>query len=244
LWAIGLAAQVVAAVSAILLARRQAKHVPAAVALALLAGVNVLHAPVRATLTPDRIEPWEGTKRLIVYLDGAISLADYAIVAGLAVVVAVYPERRRLAVALVATVWLAASVVLAALYPSPLVRGFGLQRIYFAADLIGLFVSTGALITWIQRARAAKQSPSLVHFVAVGMVTSDALILLAPYSPWRGALFDAPYTAPQVVILVFFAVVIALQVNAWKNPLWFLVSICALLFVALVLLLVLVAVGK
>jgi hypothetical protein len=182
----------------------------------LLAAVNLLHAPVASVLRPLP-PPVAGPARVLIYLDGAISLADYAIVAGLAVVVAVYPERRRLAVALVAAVWLLASIALAALYPSPLVRGLGLQRIYFAADLLGLFVSTVALITWVRRAGAAKQSPSLVHFVAVGMVAFDALILLAPYSPWRGALFDAPYTAPQWVILTFFAVVMAVQVIAWKR---------------------------
>jgi hypothetical protein len=51
------------------------------------------------------------------------------VIAGLAVAVAVAPEQRRRAAAAVAGVWLLASVVLAALYPSPLVRGANLQRI-------------------------------------------------------------------------------------------------------------------
>jgi hypothetical protein len=214
--ATALAAQVIAAVSAIVIARRRSEHIPAAVALTLLAGANLLDLPIVSALRPLP-HPIGGSARMLVYVDGALNLSFYAIVAGLAVAVAVYPQRRRLAVALVAAVWLAASIVLAALYPSPLVRGLGLQRFYFAADLIGLFVSTVALITWGRRAMAAKQSTSLVHFVAVGMVTFDALILLGPYTPWRGALFDAPYTGPQVAILVFFAIVMALQVNAWKR---------------------------
>lgn len=178
-----LAAQVLAAVSAIMLARRQADHVPAAVALTLLAAVHVLHTPILAALSPPSVEPWQGTARVLVYIDGAIGLADYAIIAGLAVAVAVSRERRRLAVALVGGAWLLASVVLAALYPSPLVRGAGLQRVYFAADLIGLFVATVALITTARNSMAAKESPRVVHLVALGLVTFDAGILLVPFSP-------------------------------------------------------------
>ena len=40
----------------------------------------------------------------------------------------------------------AASVLLARLYPSPIVRGAGLQQIYVAADLIALAVASLALI--------------------------------------------------------------------------------------------------
>ena len=47
-------------------------------------------------------------------------------------------------------------------------------------------------------------------------VTLDAGILLAPFSPWRSSLFDAPYFGPQLVIVIFFAVITAAQVIAWK----------------------------
>jgi len=208
-------AQIVAAGSGVVLARRRAEHVPAAIALALLATANLLHAPLLAALRPLP-RPIEGSARVLVYLDGAISLAQYAIVAGLAVAVAAAPRRRRLAVGLVAGGWLLAAVVLAALYPSPLVRGAGLQRTYFAADLIGLFVATVALVTWARRAIAARRSPDGAYAVALGLVTFDAAILLAPFSPWRAALFSAPYTGPQLVITVFFAVVATAQVIAWN----------------------------
>src|SRR5215468_4304646 len=92
------------------------------------------------------VAPWRGPMRVLVYLDGAFNLVTSATVAGLAVAVASTPEQRRRAVAVVAAVWLLASVVLAALYPSPLVRGEGLQRIYIGADLIGLSVASVALV--------------------------------------------------------------------------------------------------
>jgi hypothetical protein len=216
LQALALAAQVLAAVSAVLLARRRAGHVPAAVALVLLAAGNLLDVPILAALTPYPVEPWEGASRALVYVDGALSLSYYAIVAGLPVALAASPERRRFAVAIVAGVWLLASVVLAALYPSPIVRGASLQRVYFAADLIGLFVATIAILTRGRANIAAKRSPDAAFALALSMATFDAGILLVPFSPWRLDLFGSSYFGPQLVVMVFFAVVTAVQVIAWK----------------------------
>ena len=116
-------AQVLAAVSGIALARVRPAHRPAAVALVVLAVSHLAHAPIAAALTPYPVEPWSGAMRWLVYVDGWIGFADYAVIAGLAVALAVSPERRRVAMAGVLCVWLVASIVLAALYPSPLVRG-------------------------------------------------------------------------------------------------------------------------
>ncbi len=204
------AAQGCAAISAHAVARRRPEYAPAALALAVLAAASWLDGVTAAGLS---VAP---SSHVLVYLDGALNLATSAAVAGLAVAVAVAPERRRLAAAIVGAVWLLASVVLGALYPSPLVRGEGLHRVYFAADLFGICISTVALITWARAAIAAKRSPDAVASVALGLVTFDAAILLAPFSPWRGALFAAPYTGPQLVITVFFAVVATAQVTAWK----------------------------
>lgn len=211
----GKAAEVCAAVSALALARRRPAHVPAAVALVVLAALDLLGGPISAALPPT-VEPWQGWSRVLVYLDGASNLATIATVAGLAVAVAVSPERRRRAVAIVGAVWLLASVVLSALYPSPLVRGAGLQRIYLAADLIGLFVSTVALITWARAGIAAKRSPDSAPLVAIGLVLLDAAILVTPLSPWRGSVFGASFEGVQVEILIVFAALTAAQVIAWR----------------------------
>jgi hypothetical protein len=210
------AAQVLAAVLAILIARRRSEYVPAAVALTLLAVVNVLNAPIMVALHPLP-RPVEDSARLLVYLDGAINLAGYAILAGFCVTISVLPEQRRRAAAIVAAVWLLASVVLAALYPSPLVRDAGLQRVYFAADLTALCVSTIALVTWARAAGAAKRSPGGVHLLAYGLVFLDAAVLLVPFSPWRSVVFGAPYAGYQVAIAVFFAFVVAAEVIAWNS---------------------------
>jgi hypothetical protein len=209
-------AEVLAAATAVALARRQRGHRPAAVALVALSAGSILHALTAAALTPYQAEPWEGSARLLVYLDGALTLAADAALAGFAIAVAVSPERQRRVAAITIAVWLAASVVLGALYPSPLVRGASLQRVYFAAELITLFVATGAIVTWARAGIAAKRSPSGVQTLALGMVLLDGAILLAPFSPWRLDLFSVPFGGIQLVITIFFAVVATAQVIAWR----------------------------
>ena len=215
--AIALAMQVLAALSAILLARRRAAHVPAAVALTVLAAANLLDTPIAATISTYPVEPWEGARRVLVYVDGALNFANYAVIAGLAVAVAVSPERRRRAVALVLGAWALASLVLAALYPSPFVRGPSLQRIYLAVDLIGLFVSTVALLTWGRRGIAAKRSPDSAAMVALALVLLDVAILVTPFSPWRGSIFGASFDGAQFFITLSFATLAAAQVMAWRS---------------------------
>jgi hypothetical protein len=102
-------AQVLAAVFAIALARKHAPHRAAAVALVALAASGILHALVAAALRPLP-RPVEGNAVVLIYLDGALSLASSAIIAGLPIALAVPPERRRHAAWTVVGVWLAASV--------------------------------------------------------------------------------------------------------------------------------------
>jgi hypothetical protein len=209
------AAQALAAVAAVVLARRHAPHRPAAVALVLLAAVNILDAPVVAALRPLP-RPIEGGARVLVYLDGAINLAGYAILAGLPVVLAVDPKRRRRAFVGVAGVWLAASVVLAALYPSPYVRGPGLQQVYVAADFVALAFAALALIHEARTDIAARRSPSTASMLATALVLLDGGILVAPFSPWRGDVFVEPYFGPQLVLAAMFFLIAATEVIAWK----------------------------
>jgi hypothetical protein len=211
------AAQVLAALAAVLLARRHAPHRPAAVALVLLAASNVGHAHVSATLTPYSVEPWRGFARVLVYLDGALGLTSYAILAGLPIALAAPPERRRRAGLIVAGVWLLASVVLAALYPSPYVRGAGLQQVYVAADFVALAVAALALLTEARADIAARRSPSSSSAVATAFVLIDGGLLVAPMSPWRGDVFVTPYFGPQLVIAVLFSIIAATELVAWRS---------------------------
>jgi hypothetical protein len=117
----------------------------------------------------------------------------------------------------VAAVWLLASVVLAALYPSPLVRGAGQQQVYLAADLIGLFVATAALVSESIRGIAAKRSAGSASMVAIGLVLLDFAILGTPYSPWRASVFVSRYEGVQIEIIIVFTALSVAQGILW----WF-----------------------
>ncbi len=210
------ATQIVAALASIALARRRAQHVYAAIALVVLTALSLARGPLREALAPLP-RPIEGPARVLVYVDGAAELATYATIAGLAVAVAASENHRRRAIAAAVAAWALASIALGAAYPSPLVRGTGLQRIYFAADLLGLFVSAVALVGWAQRNIAAKRSPDTASFIALGLVALDAAILLAPFSPWRGALFGSEFAGIQLVIALFFATFAVVQVVVWRS---------------------------
>jgi hypothetical protein len=216
LLAIAKATQIAAAASSIALARKRVEHVPAAVALVLLAAVGLARGPLRAALAP-LTRPIDGPARVLVYADGAAELGTYATIAGLALAVAVSARHRRRALALTAAAWALSSVALGALYPSPLVRDEALQRLYFGADLVGLFVSAAALVSWAQRNIAARQSPDSASMVALSLVALDGAILLAPFSPWRGFLYGSDFAGIQVIVTLFFAVFTAAQVIAWRS---------------------------
>jgi hypothetical protein len=202
--------EVAAAVTAVMVARRHPEHRPAAVALVLFALFPMARIPLQSALSPFPVEPWEGVRRLLVYLDGAAVLGAAAVVPGLALAVAVSPERRRVALAIVGAVWLAGAVILAALYPSPLVRGLNLQRVYLAADLFGLFVATVSILRFVQDRRPVNSS----FGVALALVVLDVALLLYPLSPWREGTWVSPLGHFDIIqggILVFFGGFTALQ---------------------------------
>ena len=209
------ATQIAAAVSSIALARKRTRHIPAAVALVVLAAIPLVRRPLKDALAPLP-RPVEGVARVLVYADGAAELATYATIAGLAVAIAVSVENRRRVAASAVALWALASIALAAMYPSQLVMGVGLQRIYFIADLIGLFVSAAAIVVWTQRKLAAKHSPDSASIVAVCLVALDGAILLAPFSPWRGELYGSDYSGIQAIVCLFFAAFTVAQVVAWR----------------------------
>jgi hypothetical protein len=204
------AAEIVAAVAGLALARRHPKHRPAAVALTLLAVLSLLGMPVREALGPPTVEPIDGVRRVFVYLDGARKLGVFAILPGLAL--ATCSERPRRAVGALVAVWALASVVLAVLYPSPLVRGEGLRRVYLAADLLCLAGVAVAFASWAR----LRRSPSSAHVVAVVLAFLDLATLINPLGPYRAGLFGVPFDPVQVTILVGFVAVALYQGVLWR----------------------------
>jgi hypothetical protein len=209
LLAIAKTTQIAAAVSSIVLARKRVEHVPAAVALVVLALVPLVRGPLRAVIDG----PGGGDMRALIYVDGAAELATSAVIAGLAIAVAVTANHARRAFALAVVAWALGSIVLGIMSPV----GQKLQRFYFAADLVGLFVSAAALVRWGQRLTAARRSPDTASVVALGLVGLDGAILLAPFSPWRAAVFGSDYAGIQLIIAMFFACFTVVQVIVWRS---------------------------
>jgi hypothetical protein len=204
------ASQVLAAIFAILITRHRRSYLPAAVALTLIATISLVQRAIFAA-TQGAPVPYEGAARLLFHIDTASHLAGDATIAGLAVVVAVAPERRRRVVAIIAGVWFLASVVVAALYPSPLVRGLGLARVLFASNMLGVCVGTIAMVMWARGKLAAKRSPGAIDMVALTMLIFDAGAAILPFSPWRNAPFSLEaYSGVQGLIIGFFGVIAVL----------------------------------
>ncbi len=199
------ATQIAAAVSSIALARRRAEHVPAAIALVVLAAIPLLRDPLRDVLDTS-------PTGVLYYVDGAAELATSAVIAGLAMAIAVTKDSRLRAFALAAVAWAVASIVLGVMSP----MGQQLHRFYFAADLVGLCVSAAALVRWGQRLTAAKLSPDSASVVALGLFALDGAILLAPFSPWRADVYASDFAGIQVIIAMFFATFTIVQVIAWR----------------------------
>jgi hypothetical protein len=212
---IALAAQVVAAAFAMLIGRHRRSYLPAAVALTLIAAVNVFERLIAPTLD-SYPAPYQGLPRFFFHLESASRFAGDAVIAGLAVVVAVSPERRRGVVVVVGAVWLLASVVVASLYPSPLVRGMALARIYFASVMLGIGVGTIAMVTWAGKSIALKRSPGGADTVALWLLIFNASVALVPFSPLHSAPFSPEaYTGVQVFIVWVFSLLAAAEVIAW-----------------------------
>jgi hypothetical protein len=207
LLAVAKGAQIAAAVSSIALARRRSEHVPAAVALVVLAFIGLARGPLNTALDAS-----QGDARALIYADGAAELATSAVVAGLAMAVAVTGDQRRRAFALTVVAWALGSIALGIVSPV----GRKLQRVYVAADLVGLCVSAAALVRWGQRLGAAKLSPDSTSVIALGLFALDGAILLAPFSPWRAVVFGSDYAGVQLVITMFFAIFAIVQVIAWR----------------------------
>ncbi len=209
LLAASLAAQVAAATTGILLAQRRPEHRPAAVALVLLVAAPLTGLPLLAALHPLP-RPVMGMARALVYLDGARVLVPMAVIPGLAMAISL--DRPRRAVAAVAAAWLLGSIVLAALYPSELVRGASLARVYLAADLAGLVVSIAAWARW----GSLHRSPTAAHLIFFALVIGDLAILLVPHSPWREGLFAADFDGVRFMVLLMFSVVAVFQGILWR----------------------------
>jgi hypothetical protein len=208
-------AQALAVFTAFGLARKNPAHRPIAIGLACLLALSVLRAAlVYGVLRPERAAmadpaaPFSSPLALAaVYLDGAAFLAETLGTA--AIVAAVYLEKPRRPLVALAGAWLLASVTLAVLYPSPLVRGAGLARVYLAAGLASVAVSIACVLRFAQR----RISPRAPQAVALFLLAADVAVLLT--GPWRASIFVG-WDSAKVVLLVAYVFIAGIQGVLWR----------------------------
>jgi hypothetical protein len=188
-----------AAVLAVWLAHRRAEHRPIAVFLVAMVAIDLARfALARAIDFAAAPRPHVGLVRLAFHLD---ELGFLAWPAGLVGLVLVVFAGRRAWPALVA--WLLTWAGLVALYPSDLVRGPGLARVYLAALLVSLAIYVAALTEW--GARRARPTSAHAVLLVLGAVE------LARLAPFYGSIFErwATYAGPTNVVL--YAVIAAVE---------------------------------
>jgi hypothetical protein len=209
------AAQALAAATAIGVARKNPAHRPVAVGLVCLLALSVLRGvlvygvlrPARSVM-PDPSAPFSSALALVaVYLDGAAFLAEEMTVAG--IVAAVYLERPRKTLTTIGIAWLAASVVLAGLYPSAVVRGAGLARVYLATELASLMVSMACVASFAGR----RLSPRAPQAIALFLLAAEVAVLIT--GPWRASIFVG-WDSAKMVLLVAYVFIAGIQGVLWR----------------------------
>src|SRR5262249_33296786 len=130
-------------------------------------------------------------------------------VAVAAIVAAVYLEKPRRALVALGSAWFVASVVLAALYPSPLVRGVGLARVYLAGELASVMVSIACVVSFAGR----RLSPRAPHAIALFLLAADVAVLIT--GPWRASIFMG-WDSAKVVLLVAYVFIAGIQGVLWR----------------------------
>jgi hypothetical protein len=197
-----------AAVSAVVLARRRTDHRPFAAFLVLLALINTTRAVLSARfelIRPPGLPPFTGAARAAFHVDQAGELASVAAFAAL--MIWLFSKRRSPAL-LPAIVWVAAVAYLATHYPE--IRGEPLRQVYLAAELAALAIaalSFGAF-WWRREPMTPARTCALVFFLA------DAGTLFM--GAWRWGFWTA-WNLQQGAYLAMYSIIIILQVVLWSS---------------------------
>lgn len=191
--------QFVAAALAIALARASAAHIPVAWYVSSMTAIDNARRALAGWADFDNApRPHVGSVRLAFHLD---ELGFIAWPAGLVALALVVFAGRRAWPALVA--WLVFGATLIALYPSDLVRGAGLQRIYLAAHLAALFVVIVCFVSW----RAHRKVPGSEHAALFIL----AAIELVRFAPFYGSIFTQWASFVQPCNVVLYGLLVAVQ---------------------------------
>ena len=199
---------VLAAASAMVLARRRADHRHFAIFLAWFVCVEVLRSALGQSFNlvrPPGLPPFIGAARVAFHIDQAMELSWDA---GLAAVAIIVFPRQRWRVVIVALVWASMVAYLATHYPE--VRGDSLRRVYLAAELTALAVATASIITWTWR----REPPTPARICVLCVCIADLITLLA--GAWRWG-YWIHWDLNQVAFALTYATIAVYQVIIWRR---------------------------
>jgi len=171
-WGMPYLLAILAALLGIALGFRRAEFRPVAWFLGSMAALDVARAALRAAFDLGAPGPYVGVQRLAFHVDGVGVLAWPTALVALALVV--FSGRRPW---LALAPWIAVSATLAALYPSELVRGDGLRRVYLGAHMVALAAYVVTLAGW----GAKRVKPDMEHAVVL-LLGAGELVRLVGFS--------------------------------------------------------------
>jgi hypothetical protein len=220
-------AQLVAAISAVALARRRVDHRPIALALVVVTVASLGRAAMHAWVL--RGGPYAGWARAAFHLEQALWLAGPATLAWVTLV-ALHPrcamcpkapildrihrEANQIVLAgLVGPIWVTLSAACVCLYPA--LRDGPLRLFYLAAQLSALLVCVASVVAWLRRwGHREVTLPAAIVLLLVACSLGDLLA-----GAWRYGLFGAAYETTQWILLVMYTVIAIVQIGvlAWSN---------------------------
>jgi hypothetical protein len=191
--------QILNAILAAVLARRQREYRPIAVFLCGTACADLIRWALMVWVPspPPGGPPLSGFTRVAFDVDCALFLTWPAGLAGTALWV--FLQRRAW---VVIPVWAATVAALVVTYPTT--RGAVLQSCYLAAELAALTVTLGAFIQWVWK----REMPRLHHIALMLVAGVDAATLIA--GPWHSVIYEA-WPLSQLMSAVLYVVLIAIH---------------------------------
>jgi hypothetical protein len=206
LW-IARVALLLAAITAVGLARRRADHWPFAMLLAWVLITNIIRSVLASRFGLIRsvgLPPFDSTSLVAFYVDQAFELSSPAWIAAMS---CWYFARRRWLAGGPALAWIIGVAYLETHYPE--VRGDALRRVYLAAELAALCASALVIVPWIGR----HEIPTPGRVCMLTVITMEALLLFAGPANWG---FWSRWDLNQAAIAVFCTGITALQVWIWR----------------------------
>ncbi len=212
-----------AALLAVLLARRRADHRPVAAALCIQSGASLARLLLHRVLVGHPV-PFTGWPRAAFHLSQALTFAGNATFAWCCLAVLVTSSKRPAPEGWIAGwastfsrrdvvhVWIGFTVVCIARYPE--LRRESLAPVYLAAEL-------AALLAWALASVHAARAEGLRGLVGtparVVVTLLGAISLAALAGPWTAGLYGAAYSPQQASLLVLYTAIMLVHLVALRQ---------------------------